>query len=204
MKSSDKFFFDLPLCDVYSMTCAAFRLLYFGSEDGFFGSKRSNFVNLDTTAAIRIKLTHQSTKPLTDTYDYSLVYYRAELSDKLWHPKERHKHESIVNLTRRVKFNSEPSTTAKGVSLFQFPTVRPVKIAEYDEIVPQDNYVPVTYIDKLHNNFKGFLMRTEKDYPLVRNIFECMDLTLESKREMNHPSPKSPDVIIYTVKEEFF
>lgn len=203
MNSSKQYFFDLPLSDVYSQTCASFRLLYFGSEDGFFGSKRNNFVNLDTTAAIRIKLTHQSTKPLTDTYEYSLVYYRSELGDKLWHPKERHKHESIVNLTRRVKYNDAPAVTARSVSLFNFPTVRPVKIAEYDEIVPQDNYVPLAYIEKLHNNFKGFLMRTEKNYPLVRNIFECMDLSLDSKIEMNHPSPKSPDVIIYTVKEDF-
>ncbi|SHJ77094.1 hypothetical protein SAMN02745181_2564 [Rubritalea squalenifaciens DSM 18772] len=199
MNSSHQYFYDLPLGDVYSSTCSAFRLLYFGSELGTFSSTRTKAVDLNHTAAIRIKLSHYSQKPLSEAYDYSLVYYRADLSHKLWHPKLRDKHADIIRMTRRVKYCSQPSLNASRVNLFAIPGNRPIKIAEYDEVIPKDNYVPLHYIEKLHQNFKGFLMRSPKDFPLVRTLFDSMDLSLDSKREVTNPSSKAQDVIIYTI-----
>lgn len=200
MDSSQLYFFDLPMGDIYSSTCAAYRLLYFGSEQGFFGSGCIDAVDLKSTAAIRIKLGHRSTKPLSDKFDYSLVYYRNDLAKKLWSPSYRDRHSELLMLTRRVKLNHSPSLRARHVNLLSIPSPRPVKIAQFSIPTPQDNYVPLEYIKELNERFSGFLMRSDKDFPLVRSLFGSMNLELESRRDVTFPSPQSPDLVIYTAK----
>lgn len=202
MDSSRFYFFDLPMGDIYSSACAAYRLLYFGSEQGFFGSGRVDAVNLDSTAAIRIKLGHRTAQPLSDLYDYSLVYYRNDLGQKLWSPRYRDKYTDLVSMTRRVKLNRAPSLKAKHFNLFALPGRRPVHVARFDVTLPQDNYVPLEYVTKLNSNFTGFLMRSERDFPLVRSLFESMNLELESRRDVTFPSPQSPNLVIYTSSPE--
>ena len=112
MKSQDlqtTFFFDLPLSDVYGAGCAALRLIYHGCEKGAFSSHTKKAFDLSHVQAFQISLNHRTVEPLSDQYEYSMVYYRKELGLNLWNNRLRKGCPTLRALTRRVKFSGKRS-----------------------------------------------------------------------------------------------
>lgn len=200
-KNSSLYFFDFPLKDIYCEACTGLKLIYYGHAAGFFGNKKAQPVDLKNTAALRIKITHQSVAPLSDQYDYSIVYYRNDISKQIWHQKHRDNQPSLKEISRKVHLTSKPTLKPHLVNLAILPKEKPIYLAEYNSIIPEDNYVPEKYVDQLHDNFQGYIMRNRRDERLVTSTLEAIGLSIDTKREISHPSPNSPDLIIFTVQQ---
>lgn len=186
----EQFFFDFPLIDVNAIANSAMRLIYHGSTHGAFGAFGSGNARLEPLDlgkydAFKISLEHLSVDPLTDGYQYSLVYFSNDLSDNLWNGKKRDASPALKEISRRVLLAESPSLNAKRYRTpFWVKFQKPIYITRYDNALAHDNQVPQEYLQRFLDNYQGFLMRTENDYPLVRNIFDAYGLKLEERREV--------------------
>lgn len=197
------YFFDLPVSDISRSVCDALRILYHGSLDGIFGLKMNERVDLDQIHAIKIPVCHHSTKPLSDLYEYNLVLYDQSIADPLWNFEDREKQAELRALTRRVSFNTEKSNLARRIldNLF-IKSDHPVYFARYEVVTPNDNYVPLHYHRQLSEGFEAYIMRTCRDFPLVRSLCRAQGLHLAKRkfaREMSSSSFRP--IITYTLKE---
>ena len=196
------FFFDLPLSDVYGAGCAALRLIYHGCEKGAFSSQTKEAFDLSHVQAFQISLKHRTVEPLSDQYDYSMVYYRKELGLNLWNNRLRKGCPTLRRLTRRVKFSGKRSLNPNRLRQFYIKSNRPVHIAQYSSEVPTDHYVPQPYIEEFGRIFEGFLMRSKKGYPLVSSLFAAQGLSLTERRDMSATSSTAPHVLAFTEMDE--
>jgi len=196
------FFFDLPLSDVYGAGCAALRLIYHGCERGAFSKQTKEAFDLAHVQAFQISIKHRTVEPLSDEYQYSMVYYRKELGVNLWSNRFRKGCSTLRELTRRVKFSHKPSLKPNRLRHFYIKSNRPVHIALYNGEVPTDHYVPQSYIDEFGRIFEGFLMRSKRGYPLVSRLFAAQGLALTERRDMSSTSSSAPHVLAFTDMDE--
>jgi len=196
------FFFDLPLSDVYGVGCLALRLLYYGCEEGAFGRNCKNPVDLEGVQAFQISLKHRTVYPLSDDYEYHLVYYRKELGLNLWSGKQRKGHPKLRKLTRRVKLSLRPTLEPNRLRQFYIKSNRPVHVAQYGSKVPTDHSVPDEYIEKFGELFEGFLVRTKKGYSLGESLFEAQGLAFDERRDVLYASETAPHVLIFSEQKE--
>ena len=198
------YFFDLPVSEVSRSVCDALRILYHGSLDGIFGTPMNDRVNLNEVKAIKIAILHLSSGAASDQFEYNLVYYSKELSDSLWDLECREKQAELRALTQRVSLNSEKSHLAKRIlnSLFikPDPMICPVYFAKYEGQIPHDNYVPLDYHRKLPGLFDGYLMRCNRDFPLIRSLFHAQNIDLAKRHFSRDPNHCSRPIITYTLR----
>jgi len=161
------FFFDLSLADVYGIGCAALSLIYYGSRRGVFHLTDKESVDLDCVDAIQISLIPRTVAPLSDRYDYNLVYFRKDLGIKFWDSKRRRSFPQMKKLIRRVVCSDVASVEPNRLRQLYIRSNRPVHVAQYSHVIPTDDYVPVSYVEKLKRCFEGYLIRSPKGYPLV-------------------------------------
>lgn len=192
------FFFDLPLSDVYGVGCTALRLIYHGSERGVFGNNTKEAFDLSHVQAFQISLKHLTVEPLSDQYEYHMVYYRKELGMNLWNNRFRKGCPILRALTRRVKFSDKRSLEPNRLMNLYIKSDRPVHIAQYNGRVPTDDYVPKPYIVEFGHLFEGFLMRSKRDYQLVTNLFAAQGLALTERRDMSATPRRGPHVLAFT------
>ena len=203
--SPEQFFFDVPLVDVNAIAHSAMRLIYHGSTHGAFGSfgsqnARIEPLDLDKCDAFKISLDHLSVDPLAEGYQYSLVYLNDTLSENLWNGKKRDASPALKELTRRVQLAESPSLSAKRYRTpFWVKFQKPIYIARYDSALAHSSQVPEEYQQRFLNKYQGFLMRTEKDYPLVRTIFEAYGLKLEERRDVLDHLDGHLQVLAYSI-----
>jgi len=195
--SNSRFFFDLPLADVYSSACTALRLIYHGSEEGVLTRNNKKTIDLGAVKAFQITLKHRSVTALSDRYDYSLIYYPRVFGEGFWTAKFRQGCPTLRKITRRVKFTGKPSLKPKRVRFFYIKSNRPVHVAKYGGAVPADNYVPLDYLEKFDERFSGFLMRSPKNFPLLANLFSAQGLAVGDLRKVSSGSKDSPEVRAY-------
>ncbi|MFK5922574.1 MAG: hypothetical protein QM496_10375 [Verrucomicrobiota bacterium] len=196
----NSFFFDLALSDVYGSGCSALRLIYHGSEQGAFAKKSDKAkqpIALEDVKAFQIGLNHRTVSPLSDDYDYNLVYYRKEFAEAFWDGKIRKGCPTLRKITRRVKFSQKQSLKPKRLKLFYIKSNRPVHVARYSDKVPTDNYVPAPYLAEFGRSFGGFLMRCPKGYALVSNLFAAQGLAVSDQRQLSEGADGRPRVRAY-------
>lgn len=195
-------FFDLPVSDIARNVCDALRILYHGSLEGAFGQKMNERVDLERVDVIKIPVIHQSTKPISDLYDYNIVFYDKSIAGSLWDFEDREKQAELKALARRVSFNAGKSPLAKRIlgNLFVKPDTPPVYFAKYELPIPSDNCVPHGYHAQLSERFDAYLMRSNRDFPLVRRLCRAQGLDL-AKRKFAGESPSSSHrpIITYTL-----
>lgn len=187
--SSKLYFFDYPLVDAKAIANSALRLLYFGSTHGAFGrnaiSSTPETRNLANFEAFKITLEHLSNDPLSEDYEYNLIYLAQPIAKDLWHSSLRAQHTEIRKLTRRVQLNSRQSLNAKRYKTpFWVKFTRPIYMSIFEANMGDDNYVPPSFAQQFNSKYVGFLMRTKKNYPLVRTVFNAYDLTMGTRQEV--------------------
>lgn len=198
------YFFDFPVSDIARNVCDALRILYHGSLDGAFGPKMNEQVDLERLHVIKIPVIHQSMKPISDLYDYNLVFYDKPISGSLWDLEDREKQAELRALTRRVSFNAEKSHLARRIldNLFIKQDNHPVYFARYEEMIPRDNCVPPSYHAQLRERFDAYIMRSNRDFPLVRSLCRAQGLDL-AKRQFARESRSSSHrpIVTYTLMQ---
>ncbi|NWK54558.1 hypothetical protein HW115_02975 [Verrucomicrobiaceae bacterium N1E253] len=195
------YFFDLPLSDVYGIACAAMRLIYHGSAEGAFGMDTKEAIDLEHVDALQIALKHRTVDPLSEIYDYDLVYYRKEIANRLWSSKFRKGCPTLRRLTRRVQFSDKATIKPNRLRHFYIKSNRPVHVAKYGNDVPTDHCVPEDYIQSFGEQFEGYLMRSKMGFPLVTSLFDAQGLNLADRREVSKlqaSSKHSPHVLVYS------
>lgn len=202
-----QYFFDYPLADAHSIAFTALKFIYHGSEKGAFGYGATRTagkrIDLDEVEAFWINLQHLSSPPLSDDFEYSLVFVSKKLSDHLWLGEKRTLSPDLKKLTRRVVLADQPSLTAKRYKTpFWVKFSRPVYLAKFEDNILNDHYIPHDYYKQFHRKYQGFLMRSENDYPLVRNLFEAYGLELTDRREMESTTPDALQVLAYSTRVE--
>lgn len=198
-----KFFFDYPLADVNGIACAAMRLIYHNSAQGSFSGGKAHSdshtaLDLDTKEAFKISLEHLSSDPLSEDFEYNLIYLNQDMSEHIWEGAKRGESKDLQKLTRRVQLGEFASLEAKRYKTpFWVRFQRPIYIALCDEFLHNDHYVPQAYYEKFHNKFHAFLMRTEVGYPLVRTIFDAYGLKMSERREVCDNQRRGLQVLAY-------
>jgi hypothetical protein len=197
------YFFDLPISDISSSVCNALRVMYHGCLDGAFGKQVNDRVNLDEIRAIKIRVLHKSSKPLSEAYEYNLVFYRKCIAQSIWDPACRIKQAELKALTRRVSLNVKKSLLAKRLmDHLLIRSEREIYFARYTEVVPADHYVPLEYHQKLFREFEPYIMRTSPNFPLVRSLFQAQGLDLAERRLATRESDTANRVITYKLKAQ--
>lgn len=197
------YFFDLPVVDVTGSVCDALRYMYHGCFSGAFGQISQDPVDLDEIKAIKVRLSHKSAAPLSEEFEYHLVFYRKELANSIWNLSCRKRQRRLRSLSRRVVLSEQPTLAVEKIlitrRLLDFFTRKPCDIyfTRYDLPVPPDYYVPVDYHQQLLREFTPYIMRSPIEYPLVRSLFQAQNLPLDA-RQVVKDSPKHTDqVIVY-------
>jgi hypothetical protein len=198
---ADTYFFDLPLSDIYGSGCSALNLIYYGSRRGIFGPQTKEMVDLHHVDAFEITLSPRSMPLLSHEYAYHLVYFRKHLSVDIWDPLHRKNHPILKELTRRVELNAEQSTEPHRLRNFYIKSHRPLYVAKYD-VMPNDNSVPLEYINDFDRLFEGYLIRSPKDYELQSHLFCLQNLHLTEQRNGLSLSSTSPRVLVYSHNNE--
>jgi len=195
------YFFDLPISDISSSVCNALRVMYHGCLDGAFGKQVNDRINLDEIKAVKIRVLHKTSKPLSEAYEYNLVFYRKCIAQSIWDPECRTKQSELKALTRRVSLNVKKSLLAKRLmDHLWIRAEREIYFARYTEAVPADHYVPLDYHQKLFREFEPYIMRTRPDFPLVRSLFQAQGLDLAERRLATRESDILNRVITYKLK----
>ena len=200
------FFFDYPLIDAHAIACSALRLICHGSIHGVFGSygsttTKDQALDLEKIDAFKISLARLSNDALTDQFEYSLVYVTKELSEHLWDGEKRALAPDVKSITRRVHLNETASIEAKrDKTPFWVRSLRPIYLAKYDIENLSDHYIPDAYNHQFHEKYQGFLMRSEVNYPVVRNIFEAYDLEMTNRRKVKDVLDGDLEILSYTTK----
>lgn len=195
------YFFDLPISDISSSVCNALRVMYHGCLDGAFGKQVNDRIHLDEIRAIKIRVLHKSSKPLSEAYEYNLVFYRKCIAQSIWDPACREKQAELKALTRRVSLNVKKSLLAKRLmDHLMIRAERDIYFARYTDVVSPDHYVPETYHRKLFHEFEPYIMRTRPNYPLVRSLFQTQGLDLAERRLASRESDTVNRVITYKLK----
>lgn len=199
------YFFDLPFSDIASNVCDALRILYYGSLEGAFGQKMNDWVDLEQIDVIKIPVIHRFLKPIPDEYVYDLVFYDKSISDSLWNLEERQKQAELRSLTRRVSFNKKKSHLARRIldNLFIKPGNHPIYFTKYEGLIHPDNYVPLSYHAQLGKKFDAYIMRSNRDFPLVRSLCRAQGLHLAKRRYASEsPSSIHRPIITYTLMQK--
>jgi len=193
----ENFFFDFPLVDANTIAFSSLRLVYHGSTHGAFGLKRSP-LDLREVDAIKISLNHLSTDPLSDEYEYNLIYLNDSLSEAVWNGQKRDNTPALMKITRRVLLAASPSLNAKRFRTpFWVKFTKPIYLARYNKVLIDDNTIPVDYLRDFHNKYQGFLTRTKKGYPLVRNTLESLGLKTSDRRYVKDSQEEEISIICY-------
>ena len=198
--TSEKFFFDFPIVDVNAIACSALRLIYHGSTHGAFGVSTTKRPPLDLTKidAFRISLEHLTTEPLSDEYEYSLVYLNDTLSEIIWDGKMRDKNSRLPEITRRVVLAESASLNAKRYRTpFWVKFQKPVYLARYNKLLVINNCIPVEYVESFHKRYQGFLMRSKKGYPLIRNTLKASGIPLSDRSHLSDSMDSDLRVVSY-------
>ena len=198
------YFFDLPISDIARNVCDALRILYHGSLEGVFGQKMNERVDLERIDVIKIPVIHRSTKPISDLYDYNVVFYDKSIAGSLWDSEDREKQAELRALTRRVSLNAEKGHLARRIldNLFIKPDNHPVYFAKHEGIIPPDNCVPLCYHAQLGKRFEAYIMRSNRDFPLVRSLCRAQGLDLAKRRfARESPSSSHRPIITYTLMQ---
>lgn len=195
------YFFDLPISDISSSVCNALRVMYHGCLDGAFGKQVNDRINLDEIRAVKIRVLHKTTKPLSQAYEYNLVFYRKCIAQSIWDPACRTKQAELKALTRRVSLNVKKSLLAKRLmDHLLIRSERDIYFARYTETVSPDHYIPEAYHRKLFGEFEPYIMRTRPEYPLVRSLFQAQGLDLAERHLATRESDPVNRVITYKLK----
>lgn len=177
------FFFDLPLSDVYGVGCAAMDLIYYGSVKGVFGATKKNSVELGDVDAFLIPLKHRTQEPLSDEFDYDLIYYRREIGRHLWNHQMLSKSGGgKVKWIRRVGFSSQPSLQPSRLRRFFIKSNRPLHVKRCRHFVPSDDCIPADYIDAFNEQFAGYLVRSVRGAGSVEKLMDDQGLTMTARR----------------------
>ncbi|MGJ8673608.1 hypothetical protein [Rubritalea sp.] len=205
MSPSHLYFFDYPLIDAKAIANTALRFLYYGSAHGAFGRSATNSIpktrNLDTFDAFKITLTHLSKDPLSDDFEYNLVYFSNTIAKDLWLVSNRSEHPELRKVTRRVHLGNQQSLNAKRYKTpFWVRFTRPIYLSIFEQKIGDDNYVPPIFCQEFHAKYTGFIMRTKKDYPLVRTMFDAYGLEIGTRHEVHDRLDGDLQVISYTGK----
>lgn len=183
------YFFDYPLVDAKAIANSAMRFLYFGSPHGAFGHNAISAIPetrvLEDFEAFKVSLAHLSKDPLSDDYEYNLVYFTESIAKDIWNVNRRSEHPEIRKITRRVQLNSRQSLSAKRYKTPLWVRFhRPIYMSLFEAKIGDDNYVPPEFIQEFNSKYVGFIMRTKKDFPLVRTMFEAYGLTMGTRQEV--------------------
>ncbi len=174
------------MADVNAISCSAARFLYHGSTHGPFGKLDSHLQSIDMEEldAFRVSLEHLSTNPLSDTYDYHLVYVARSAYQKIWHGCKKQKIPGMKHISDEIKLSDTVKSTSH-TPLFWSKKEASITLSEYRNEIAMDHYIPDDYRHAFQQKFSGILMRTKSDCRLLWLLLEAHGLKVVDHREVS-------------------
>ena len=195
----NRFFFEIPLSDVYGVGCSALSLIYYGSRRGVFCASRARPMDLNQVDAFRITVEPRSVSLEDQDREYSLVYYKNKLAEDLWDSWHRRCQSELRRVTRRVRVTDDPTLHPVRLRHLYIPSHHPVYVAKYGHVVGEDYYVPDDYVKKFRCDFEGFLMSSPKGRSLEDELFSVQHLELCGRRDGHVKTVTTPHVTAYSL-----
>lgn len=161
---SHHYFCDLAVVDINAFACAAQRLLCHGSIHGAFGkggSAKLKPIDLSTLDVFTVSLEHLSTVPLSEEYDYHLLYVGAEMYKKVWSGSQPSEAPALSKVCVLRSFSLAARAPIPKRSLFERKS-REFVATEYPMEHGVDHYVSDTYRLNLLANYRAYVVRTDK------------------------------------------
>ena len=160
--NSYQYFCDLALADINAFACAAQRLLCFGSIHGAFGSTGGHKpIDLSTLDVFTVSLEHLSSDPLSDEYDYHLLYVSAGMYKKVWSGAQASEAPALSKVCVQRSFARDARAPIPKRSLLERKS-REFVAAEYAIENGIDHYIPDAHRVKLLSHYKAFVVRTDR------------------------------------------
>jgi hypothetical protein len=202
LATSHLYFFDFPIADALAISNSALRFLFYGSPHGAFGQQGDAAIPetrfLENYDGFKVSLEHLSNDPLDNNYEYNLVFLTKNTAKDLWIGSKRANNPELKKLTRRVHLGVRPSLQAKRYKTpFWVRFKKPIYLSIFDANIGDDNYVPSAFRQQFHNKFTGFLMRSEKGFPLVRTMFDAYGLKMVNRQEVQDRLDGNLQVVAY-------
>ena len=180
-----RYFCDLLMADINAISCSAARFLYHGSTHGPFGKggQQLQSVDMKDIDAFRVSLEHLSTDPLSDAYDYHLVYVAKSAYKQIWHGCKKHKIPGMKHISDEIRLSDTAKLTSH-IPLFWSKKESSITLSEYRDDIAMDHYIPDAYRYAFQQKFSGILMRTKNDCRLLWLLLEAHGLKVVDHREV--------------------
>ena len=180
-----RYFCDLLMADIKAISCSAARFIYHGSTHGPFGKLDSHVQSVDMNKidVFRVSLEHLSTDPLSNAYDYYLVYVSKSFYEKIWHGCRAKDIPGLKHISDEVRL-SDTAKLSSHLPLFWRKKESSITLSEFQDEIAMDNYVPNDYCHAFRQKFSGILMRTKNDCNLLSLLLEAHGLKLVDNREV--------------------
>lgn len=187
--SPTNYFFDLAMADVNAISSSASRLLYHGSTHGAFGSygfkAPTNSVDLHSIGAFSVSLEHLSNFPLSEEYDYQILYLSERIYSNLWNGCKKRNIPALKSLAYQARFATEAQLKPKTQRVFfSGQQSRTIAITPYDEGFNIGHHVPNEYSAAAKEIFKGFLLRSKKECTQLYALLESHGLKIVEQRNV--------------------
>jgi hypothetical protein len=159
-----KYFCDLAVADINAFACAAQRLLCHGSIHGAFGKggvARLAPISLSSVDVFTVSLEHLSSDPLSDEYDYHLVYIGASMYKKVWSGAQASEAPALSKVCVQRALADNARAPIPKRSLLERKS-REFVACEYPVEWGVDHYIQDAHRVVLLSNFKAFVVRTDR------------------------------------------
>lgn len=163
-KEKHQFFCDLAVADINAFACATQRLLCHGSIHGAFGKgtiAKQRHIELSSLDVFTVSLEHLSTEPLSDEYDYHLLYVSAGMYKKVWSGTQVSEAPCLSKVCVQRAFANEARTPIPKRSLLERRS-REFVATEYPIEWGVDHYIADSYRAQLLSHYKAYVVRTDR------------------------------------------
>ena len=177
------------MADINAISSSANRLIYHGSAHGPFGGygfkSPVSCLDLDSISVLKVSLEHLSNFPLSDDYDYQIIYLDKQVYEALWNGSKKNKIPGLKNLTNQACLHSQANLKPKTQKIFlSAQKNRSISVTPYEQEQCLSCYIPEDYYADFKEKFKGLLVRTKKECSQLCRLLEAHGLKIIEQREV--------------------
>ncbi|MGJ8671458.1 hypothetical protein [Rubritalea sp.] len=169
-----QYFYDLALLDARGELSTALTVLHYGSEIGAFSGSEKKKHDLEKIHSLEIDLTDYAANH-DGLHSYSLMFFERGWNKQVWEMKLFQHKRNLKAITTRVKLSAKILDNPPHDHHLFTSSNRYIDFSEYPELAAAPN-VPQSYIQQFNTRFVGYLMRSERNFDDVREMFTSCEL----------------------------
>lgn len=169
-----QYFYDLSLLDAKGELNTALTVLYYGSEIGAFSGSPKKTHDLNNIHSLEIDLTEYASNH-DGIHSYALMFFERSWNKQVWEMKLFEHKRNLKSITTRVKLSSRITDHPPHEHHLFTSSNRYIDFAEYPELAETLN-VPSEYLNQFNSRFVGYLMRSERNFDDVHDMFTTCSL----------------------------